>query len=135
MWLLLLLLLLCDNIDQVVTDRNKVLGLYHGKYFHAASVHFLFILEMLRSSYDRIVWVCVSLSSIPCIFVRTCKPLIWFLVYLMLWFAGKDMGTFYWHGRDNTTIKELNPKVLYISFLLHKLLCRKTLVFYFYEYL
>ncbi|KAJ8476372.1 hypothetical protein OPV22_020099 [Ensete ventricosum] len=26
--------------------------------------------------------------------------------------SGKDVGTFYWHGRDNTTTKELNPKTL-----------------------
>lgn len=26
--------------------------------------------------------------------------------------CGKDVDTFYWHGRDNTTTKELNPKTL-----------------------
>nr|XP_010929770.1 mannosyl-oligosaccharide glucosidase GCS1 [Elaeis guineensis] len=26
--------------------------------------------------------------------------------------SGKDINTFYWHGRDNTTTKELNPKTL-----------------------
>ncbi|XP_072999094.1 mannosyl-oligosaccharide glucosidase GCS1 [Typha latifolia] len=26
--------------------------------------------------------------------------------------SGKDSGTFYWHGRDNITTKELNPKTL-----------------------
>ncbi|THU49757.1 hypothetical protein C4D60_Mb06t12890 [Musa balbisiana] len=31
---------------------------------------------------------------------------------LFLVLRGKDVGTFYWHGRDNTTTKELNPKTL-----------------------
>lgn len=26
--------------------------------------------------------------------------------------AGKEMGSYYWHGRDTATIRELNPKVL-----------------------
>jgi hypothetical protein len=28
---------------------------------------------------------------------------------------GKHEGTFYWHGRDNSTRRELNPKVLNYS--------------------
>ncbi|XVF02716.1 hypothetical protein REPUB_Repub04eG0198300 [Reevesia pubescens] len=26
--------------------------------------------------------------------------------------SGKDIGSYYWHGRDNSTIRELNPKAL-----------------------
>ncbi|XP_039018132.1 mannosyl-oligosaccharide glucosidase GCS1-like [Hibiscus syriacus] len=26
--------------------------------------------------------------------------------------SGKDIGSYYWHGRDNSTIRELNPKTL-----------------------
>ncbi|XP_057949553.1 mannosyl-oligosaccharide glucosidase GCS1 [Malania oleifera] len=26
--------------------------------------------------------------------------------------SGKDVGSYFWHGRDNTTIRELNPKTL-----------------------
>jgi hypothetical protein len=25
--------------------------------------------------------------------------------------AGKEMGSYYWHGRDNKVTRELNPKV------------------------
>lgn len=28
---------------------------------------------------------------------------------------GKDRSSYYWHGRDSTTIRELNPKVLFHS--------------------
>ncbi|TXG56065.1 hypothetical protein EZV62_017378 [Acer yangbiense] len=41
------------------------------------------------------------------------------LVRLEAWFqwfnttqSGKEMGTYYWHGRDNSTTRELNPKSL-----------------------
>ncbi|CAH9108499.1 unnamed protein product [Cuscuta europaea] len=41
------------------------------------------------------------------------------LVRLEMWFnwfnttqSGKDSGTYFWHGRDNTTTRELNPKAL-----------------------
>lgn len=27
-------------------------------------------------------------------------------------FTGKDDGTYFWHGRDNVTTRELNPKVI-----------------------
>lgn len=27
-------------------------------------------------------------------------------------FTGKDVGTYFWHGRDNVTTRELNPKVI-----------------------
>lgn len=36
----------------------------------------------------------------------------WSSQFLMFWFVGKDTGSFYWHGRDNKTTRELNPKVL-----------------------
>jgi hypothetical protein len=31
--------------------------------------------------------------------------------FSLLLFIGKYEGTFYWHGRDNMTIRELNAKV------------------------
>ncbi|KAG6475309.1 hypothetical protein ZIOFF_064527 [Zingiber officinale] len=29
--------------------------------------------------------------------------------------SGNDVNTFYWHGRDNATTKELNPKVWFLA--------------------
>lgn len=37
----------------------------------------------------------------------------WFFFYLLSFsIAGKEMGSYYWHGRDTATTRELNPKVL-----------------------
>lgn len=62
--------------------------------------------------------------------VTSCQVCLWsidliLLFHLIVWFPGKDTGNFYWHGRDKTTNKELNPKVLYIIIFYCHIFCVK----------
>ena len=39
--------------------------------------------------------------------------------------TGKQMSSYYWHGRDNRTVRELNPKVMLILFIYLFYICLK----------